>query len=459
MNNIKIKGGKPLKGELSVEVNKNAVLPVLCATMLSKEDCVMYNVPQSPDVQKILQAIKELGGVYTWDNKKLTVNCKNLQDKPVSDCVNDIQSAILFLGPLLARFGSVNIPVAIGCKLGRRGPEDHIEYLSHLGMEVSENSENNRMLFSVNRNNLMEDQLVQISNDILTKHIIFSETSVTPTENLLMFLSCVTKFDVKIDGIAQEPHVRFLTKILQKMGMHIIGEGSILTTRGVIDKMRGFECDFIEEPDHVDFYGHAVMVALTGGTVLLKCTVSASIRHMIEFLKKTGVYCEITKEGVLVDATQSSFSLIPGFPRATEDVYKINPKPWPGSPVDCVPSEIALHAFSGRGYKITINNWMYEDGLSYIPQLNEMGANITVFDTGFGKQKALIESVLHEHEPKSKQVNIQGVPVIEGVRAIISCALASPHEVTIKDISPILRRSPNFISKLLALGADIEIIS
>jgi UDP-N-acetylglucosamine 1-carboxyvinyltransferase len=460
MVKIKINGGNPLQGEIKIEVNKNAVLPTLCATMLSSEDCVMHNVPQSPDVQKILQAIEELGGVYTWDNKKLTVNCKNLQDKPVSDCVADIQSAILFVGPLLARFGNANVPVAIGCKLGYRGPEDHIEYLSRLGVSCSFDQELHRVKFSVNKSKLSDDRLIQLSNEVIKKHFIFSEASVTPTENLLIFLSCVTKFDVQIDGIAQEPHVRFLTKILRQMGMTIVGKGSILTTTGIFGNTKGFTCDFTEEPDFIDFYGHAVMVALSKGSVLLQCSITPAILHMVVFLEKTGVHCEVYKTGILIQGTQSKFELSPGFPKADDHTYKMNPKPWPGFPVDSIPSFIALQALHVVSRKIVVNNWMYEDGLSYVSQLDDLGAQVKVFDTGFGRQKALIETYENYVSNISKYnvLSLDGVPVIEGVRAIISYALQREGETIIKNIDPILRRSPDFISKLQTIGADIEII-
>lgn len=464
---VKITGGKPLQGEIQIEVNKNAVLPTLCATMLASEDCIMHNVPRSPDVLKILQAIEEIGGCYKWnsDMETLTVNCKNLQNKPVSDCVSDIQSAILFVGPLLARFGEANVPVAIGCKLGYRGPEDHIEYLSHLGVTTDADIHNHRVLFSVDKKQLTEERIVQLSNDLITKIIIFSEASVTPTENLLMFLSCVTKFDTRIEGIAQEPHVRFLTKVLQKMGMTIIGKGNVLTTKGIIGSIRGFECNFNEEPDFVDFYGYAIMTVLTRGQILLKCSITPAIKHMVHFLNKVGIHCESTTTGILVMSSESSLELIQGFPKANDSVYKINPKPWPGFPVDCLPSDIAFHAQHGKNYKIIANNWMYEDGLSYVHELYQLGAEIKIFDTGYGSQKIEITSLYNDVTDVQKTLfgqegikYIKGVPVIEGTRAIISYSLQRKGVTIIEDISPILRRSPGFISKLCRLGADIEII-
>lgn len=464
---LEIIGGIPLQGEITVEVNKNAVLPVLCATILTEKDCILHNVPKSPDVLKILQALGEMGAQYYWPEKPkkeksstLIINCKGLKNKPVSNCVADIQSAILFIGPLLARFGEANVPVAIGCKLGYRGPQDLIEYLSHFDVKTSVNLEDQRVFMSVNKNMFKTQELKQLSYDTLIKHITFSESAVTATENLLMFLSCVTSFDVKLDGIAQEPHVRFFTSILREMGMSISGEGGILITKGVMTNMKGFECDFIYEPDYIDFFGHAVMVALTQGSVLLKCYITPAILHMNNYLKKMGVISQIQENGVHILGDESHLNFSEGFPKATEEVYKINPRPWPGSPVDSVPSKVALCAQHLKNRKVIINNWMYEDGLSYIHDLNKMGAQIKVFDTGFGNQKVEVTSkpteemlLLDDHD-----VCIEGVSVIEGTRALISFALQRKAKTIIKNFQPLLRRSPDFLEKLQNIGARVKFI-
>lgn len=467
---LEIIGGVPLQGEITVEVNKNAVLPVLCSTMLIKKDCILHNVPKSPDVLKILQALEEMGAQYYWPEKPkkeksstLIINCAGLKNKPVSNCVADIQSAILFIGPLLARFGEANVPVAIGCKLGYRGPEDLIEYLSHFDAKTSVNLEDQRVFMSVNKKKFMTQELKQVSHDTLIRHITLSESPVTATENLLMFLSCVTSFDVKLDGIAQEPHVRFLTSVLREMGMNISGEGSILTTKGVLGNMRGFECDFLYEPDYIDFYGHAVMIALTRGNVLLKCHVTSAILHMTSFLKKSGVVCQIQENGVRILGHESHLNFSQGFPKATGEVYKVNPRPWPGFPVDSIPSIVALCAQHLKNRKALINNWMYEDGLSYVHDLIKMGAQIKVFDTGFGNQKVAVTSLSKEPAEEillfdDHDVFVKGVPVIEGARALISYALQRKGKTVIESIDPLLRRSPDFYTKLQNIGANIKII-
>ena len=220
MAELIVPGGKQLKGEIDIAPNKNAVLPVLCATILTTEECVLHHTPRSPDVLKILEAIDALGGTHSWMGNTLFVNCEKISEKPISECVADIQAAILFVGPMLARFGNVNVPVAIGCKLGYRGPEDHIYYLEQLGVDCQFNGSSNgsRINFSVDRSKLISQELVQLSPEVTKKTFIFSEASVTPTENLLMLLSMVTKFEVEVRGVAHEPHVEFLIKVLRTMG-------------------------------------------------------------------------------------------------------------------------------------------------------------------------------------------------------------------------------------------------
>lgn len=459
MTNVRITGGKPLQGRLKISSNKNAVLPVLCATMLTVQPCVLKNVPRSPDVLKILQAINELGGTHTWDGDMLTVCCENITSKPVSDCVADIQSAILFVGPLLARFGTANVPVAIGCKLGYRGPEDHIKYLAKLG--VSCRVEAGRVIFYVDLKELSGSILPENNLETLTRHFLFSEASVTPTENILMLLSIVTKFDVELQGIAAEPHAQFLAEELKKMGVSIDGRGSALLIRGrSVEHLRGIECDFDQEPDYVDFYGSAVMVALTKGDVILECLPTLSIRHMVEFLVNSGVVCEILPDGVRINGAASVYEPMDGFSKADHVTWKLSPRPWPGFPVDCLPSFIAWacanqHAASST----TAINWMYEDGLGYVERLVQLGADIISYPTDLGLQKVLIrgsESGGFLHKDDEKEMLLDGVPVIEGMRAILSAALARKGTTVINGIDPILRRSPLFIHTCRELGAQIE---
>lgn len=457
---IKIIGGNSLQGTISIEPNKNAVLPVLCAALLTSETCELKNVPRSPDVIKILEAIKDLGGDCSWssDQGTLTICCEKVQSRPVSDCVADIQSAILFAGPLLARFGEADIPVAIGCKLGYRGPEDHIYYLSKLGVVCS--VEHGRIRFSVDKKALKDDSLLRYSLDTVTKSFIFTEASVTPTENLLMLLSTVTRFDTRIEGVAQEPHVEFLVQVLRHMGVAIEGGGNTLLVKGVHGKLGGFEVDFQTQPDHVDFYGTAVMVALTKGEVLLKCVPTRAIQHMVEFLSQVGIVCMIESDGVRIHGSESSFSPIEGFARADDRHWKMNPKPWPGFPVDCLPSFIAYAAANTHNDTgITTTNWMYEDGLGYAKQLITLGAAIEIYETKFGAQKLLIGNVSEPYTPMNQElITISGVPVIEGARALISAAITRKGITEIEDIAPFLRRNPSFVEKYRQVGASIEIV-
>lgn len=469
MAKLIVTGGKKLNGTIVISPNKNAVLPVLCATLLTEEECILHNVPKSPDVLKILEAMHQLGGTHHWVGTTLTVCCKNITSSAVSACVADIQSAILFVGPLLARFGYANVPVAVGCKLGYRGPEDHIYYLEQLGVTCTfktpqEPGDVPRIQFGVDRSKLVSHDLVQFSSETTKKTFIFSEASVTPTENLLMLLSTVTKFDVEVQGIAHEPHVEYLVKVLRMMGVTIEGKGSVLTVKGSFGKIKGFECDFQEEPDHVDFYGTAVTAVLTRSNLFLKCLPTVAIHSMVEFLEKTGIRCRMHPDGVFVFGGECFFNPVEGFSKANDTAWKLNPRPWPGFPVDCLPSFIALASTSRHTTTSTVvNNWMYEDGLGYVPQLNQLGASIELFPTEFGVQKICItgseESVeeyfVREH---AQEITIGGVPVIEGTRALFSVALGRTGTTTIADIGPLLRRSPDFVQKFIEIGADIQLI-
>lgn len=465
MAKLIIKGGKSLAGEITIQPNKNAVLPVLCSTLLVEDECIMHHAPKSPDVLKILEAIKKLGGVHRWEGSTLFVNCKNVTSRPVSECVSDIQSAILFVGPLLARFGNANVPVAIGCKLGYRGPEDHIYYLEQFGVdcEFRGGAESSRIHFSVDRRKLKSHDLVQLSPETTKKTFIFSEASVTPTENLLMLLSMVTKFEVEIQGVAHEPHVEYLIKVLRMMGVTIEGKGSVLITKGCFGKPKAFECDFEDEPDHVDFYGTAVTAVLTRSDLLLKCRPTIAIRSMAAFLEKAGIVLGLSNAGAAIFGSKSTYAPIAGFSKANDYAWKLNPRPWPGFPIDCLPSFIALASVNCNALTATVaNNWMYEGGLGYVKQMKQLGAIVKCYPTEFGLQKVQVigsEQNAKEYffRKSNKKLQIAGVPVIEGTRALFTIALGRKGTTIINDIDPLLRRSPDFIEKFQALGAEIEL--
>lgn len=452
---IIVEGGKQLSGSVVIQPNKNAVLPAIALATLTSKPCILRNIPNSPDVTNMLQAITTMGGKVTIDHLDsglitVSITCKEL-NQVVPDCVKDMQAGILFAGPLLARFGSCTIPLAIGCKLGYRGPEGHIKYLNTFGVACTVGDDS--IYFSADIRVTKDHSLVR-KGPVTTKRYKFSEALVTPTENLLMFLSSFTAHIVTVSGIAQEPHVACLRFLLQTMGMNIQGAGNTLTISGNIGILRGFEFDFLNEPDFVDFYGIAVSAAMTKSDITLVVKPTEAIMDMVQHLQDISVVCEVLESSIVVRGSQSHYQPTDEFAKAAPDTWKLDPGPAPGFPVDCLPSFVAMACMNDNpGTHTAISNWMYTDGLGYVPGLKRLGADISLEH----KKHIVVHSQQVPFGNLEKEVTIECVPVIEGCRALFMGALARKGTTVLVGIEPLLRRNPDFITYYQRLGADITI--
>jgi UDP-N-acetylglucosamine 1-carboxyvinyltransferase len=443
IHSIKVTGSK-LSGTISIVANKNAVLPSIIASLLTTETCTFKKTPKSPDVLKITKSLEHLGAEVVWTSEDtLQITCKNITSGILPESIRGIQAAALFAGPLLVRVGECRIPRSVGCKLGFRGYEGHVDYLSAAGV-VAEETE--------------DTILFKTTNSQPATYCEFMQPLVTPTENLLMFLSGVNGQEVEVSGIAQEPHVACLIKMLRLMGATITGKGSIVSVKGSQD-LKGVEIDFGEEPDQVDFFGVAVSILATKSDVDidLGCKAPSSIMHMMKFLISTGAVMNLDENQTVVhvQGSKSSFHPISSFPKAGESTWKLDPGPWPAFPVDCLPSFVTWACMNEQvGTKTVIQNWMYENGLRYGDNLRDMGARISHLED----QKIIVDG--GTGNPFHRSTRVLAPEVIEGVRAVFIAALAATETTTIEieRVQPILRRNPDIFKLYQQLGAKIEVL-
>ena len=443
IHTIKVTGSK-LSGSISIVSNKNAVLPCIVASLLTTETCTFKKTPKSPDVLKIIKTLEHLGAEVVWSAEDtLQITCKNITTGVLPESIRGIQAAALFAGPLLVRVGECSIPRSVGCKLGFRGYEGHVDYLAAAGVVAEETEDIILFKKSVNE---------------ISSHCEFIQPLVTPTENLLMFLAGASTTDVEISGIAQEPHVACLIKMLGKMGAVITGKGSVVSVTGS-KELKGAHMDFSEEPDQVDFFGVVVSILATKSDVdiQLGCKAPSSIIHMMKFLVSTGAVMSLdeSQEVVHVQGSKSSFHPINSFPKAGESTWKLDPGPWPAFPVDCLPSFVTWACMNEQsGTKTVIQNWMYENGLRYGDCLRDMGARVSHLED----QKITVEGGVGN--PFHRSVRVRAPEVIEGVRAVFIAALAATENTTIEiqNVEPILRRNPEIFELYQNIGAKIEFI-
>ena len=435
-NILKITGGKQLSGEITPVPNKNAMLPALAASVLTSDTVTYHNLPKSTDVVRMLDALRILGAeVDDHDFSLITVNCKNIKTYEI-DSINGnaMRSSILFAGPLLARFGKARIPLPGGCVLGRRSIAAHIDAFAKVGVttEISDGFAN-----------------FERTTPLLKHYSIWMmEASVTATENIAMYAAgCEAEFD--ITEAAAEPHVTQLIKLLEEMGATVSGlESNKLCITG---KNVFASATFIPEPDQIDIAGIIIATAITKGKLVVKgANIPRVSGGLVQFFQKWNIGITTSGEDLIIDGTKDLVinCAESGFPLAGDDLPKVSPRPWPGFPVDALPSVVTL-ARKTHG-KTLIQNWMYETGLDFIRELNVLGANIFMADP----QRVIVTGPINFTGGK-----VVSPSIIQAAQAIFLAALADPVETKIESWEVIKRRYPEIIDVYRKLGATIEEIA
>lgn len=224
-----IKGGKTLKGEIKISGNKNAILPIMAATLLTQQECFLENVPKISDVLVMAQILKDIGAeIEGLGTDKLKINTKKVNKFSLNpELVQKLRASILLLGPLLARFGKARLRHPGGCIIGRRAVGTHFDALEVLGAKTINGEED-------------YESEVKAPHP---GHIFLDEISVTATENAMMMASLIPGVTV-IEDAACEPHVEDLAQFLTNMGVKIEGAG---TNRIVIYGVKEFTWNKIQK--------------------------------------------------------------------------------------------------------------------------------------------------------------------------------------------------------------------
>lgn len=430
---LRIHGGRKLKGEVIPIPNKNAIVATLPACILSDEPIVYYDLPDTSDVQKILNILRKLGADVVSDNlSKVTICCKNVKNYEIDyELGSQFRASIMFAGPLLARFGKVSVPMPGGCVLGARSIAAHIDSFHKVGIKVEYKKDN--IEFIAPKKPLKDELVWQ------------TEASVTATENVAMYLAGVLG-RVTIINAASEPHVSQLLQMLQTMGARIDGIGSNRIT--IEGSSRLGTCEYHPEPDQVDIAGFIVAAAITKGKIKIKGANKFDIvGGLLNIFEKFNIAIDPVGEDLLVDGSGDIWIDLEssGFPLAGKDLPKLNPQPWPSFPVDVLPVMATL-ACKMDG-KLLLQNWMYETGLDFIRELNKLGANIFMCDP----QRVIVNGPID-----FKGGDIVSPGIIQACKAIFLAALCDDVVTTLHGTDVLKRRYPDIVTVYKGLGADIE---
>jgi len=418
MNKLLIQGGRPLRGEIRISGSKNAVLPILAATLLTDDEVTISNVPHLHDVTTLVSLLGEMGATVTINEKMgIIVDASTLNSYTAPyELVKTMRASILVLGPLVARYGKANVSLPGGCAIGTRPVNLHIQGLRQLGADVK--VENGYICATAGR--------------LKGARIVMEVVTVTGTENLMM-AACLAEGTTILENTAREPEVVDLANCLIGMGAKIEGAGTDKITIEGVESLHGTEHTVL--PDRIETGTYLAAAAITSGKVRLKDTTpdinDAVISKLIEAGAKitTGVdWIELDMEGRR--------------PRAVD----IKTAPYPGLPTDMQAQFTALNTIAdGVG---TISETVFENRFMHVPEMCRMGADVKLEGN-----TAICRGVK----------SLVGAPVmatdLRASASLVLAGLVAEGETTVDRIYHIDRGYECIEEKLIQLGANIRRVS
>ena len=412
MEQLKIRGGKPLHGEVAISGAKNAVLPILAATLLVAGETIIDNVPRLRDVHTFIKVLNAMGAkaAFTGDNQ-VTVDASHITNPEAPyELVKTMRASILVLGPLLARFGQGRVSLPGGCAIGARPVDQHIKGMQALGAHID-----------------IHEGYIEASGKLRGSRFLMDVVTVTGTENLLM-AAALAEGTTILGNAACEPEVSDLAHCLNAMGAKISGIG---TTTLTIEGVRALKpARYATLPDRIETGTHLIAAAITGGDITTRHARPDLLEAVLEKLEAAGA--EITRGNDHIRLVQR------GRPRAVS----IRTAPFPAFPTDMQAQFMALNTIA-QG-TATIIETIFENRFMHAPELARMGADITIEGH---------TATVHGVE------KLSGAPVmatdLRASACLVLAALAAEGESTIDRIYHLDRGYDAIEKKLSALGADI----
>ncbi len=414
MSKFIIKGPSKLSGEIKIAGNKNSVLPIMAACLMTKDTCVIENVPNISDVDVMIKLLEICGAKIARQGKKLTIRCEEIEAKPLpSELTEKLRASVLMLGPLLSRTGKAKMGYPGGDVIGRRPLETHVQALEALGAKVEKEN----------------DYYTAYTQKLTGADIFLQEASVTATENAIMAAVCANG-RTTIKRAASEPHVVDLCEFLIKMGAKISGAGSNILVMDGVKSLSGATHSI--RPDHIEVGTFAILAAVTKSQLKISPIVLQDLDMVLLTLKKFGVRFSVKGDALIIEESKLTA------------VEKVVTDVWPGFPTDLIAPMIVL-ATQANGATI-VHDWMYESRMFFVDKLLSMGAKVEIADP---------HRVLVYGETKLRGQKLDS-PDIRAGMALVIAALAAGGESTINNAQLIERGYENIVERLSALGAKIK---
>ena len=409
-----MKGGNPLVGEVVIGGAKNAALGILAAAIMTDEDVIVENLPDVSDINAMIEALCHLGAkVDRLDRHTVKINAKEINAVTVEDeHMRKIRASYYFIGALLGKYKSAEVPLPGGCTIGSRPIDQHLKGFRALGADVTISAG------AVNTHAI----------DLIGSHIYLDVVSVGATINIMM-AAAMAEGETILENVAKEPHVVDVANFLNSMGANIKGAGTdVIRIKGV-RRLHGTVYSII--PDQIEAGTFMCAAAITRGDIMVKNIIPKHMEAISAKLLEMG--CEVVEFDEAIRVV--------GKPKQRHMNFKT--QPYPGFPTD-MQAQMTVALALAEGTSVVTES-IFENRFKYVDELARMGANIQVEGS-----VAIVEGVKMF---TGAQVE---APDLRAGAALVMAGLAAEGYTTVSGIEYIERGYENFIEKLCLLGANIE---
>ena len=417
MEKLIINGGHRLEGRVKISGAKNAVLPIIAATLLGQDGpSLLDEVPALEDVHTISEVLTELGVKVQFDSEKDTLF---VDSSVIASCeapyelVRKMRASFLIMGPLLARCGEAKISLPGGCAIGTRPIDLHLKGFEALGAEIE-----------------IGHGFIQASapHGLKGARIYLDFPSVGATENIMM-AACMAQGQTILENPAQEPEIIDLANYLNVMGAKIRGAGTNVIKIDGVTKLIGKNYTII--PDRIEAGTYMVAAAMTRGDVYIENAISEHLKPVIAKLKEAGVTIEEDVNGIRVTCDKQTKAV------------DVKTMPYPGFPTDMQAQFMAMLTVSeGTGL---VTETVFENRFMHVDELKRMGSNIKI-----DGRTSVVEGV-----PKLTGCQVKATDLRAGA-AMVLAGLVADGETQVGYIHHIDRGYDHLVTKLCGLGADIR---
>ena len=415
MPKIIVKKSAPLRGTVRIDGAKNAVLPIIAATLLAEGKSVLKGVPNLRDVHVISDLLRHLGAEVTYEGTTLTVDASNITTcEAPYELVRKMRASFLVMGPLLARFNHTKISMPGGCAIGTRPIDLHLKGFKSLGAEVE-----------------MDHGFVEAKTEKLTGNKLYLDfPSVGATENIMM-AAALAEGTTIIENAAEEPEIVDLANFLNEMGANVKGAGTNTIKIKGVESLKGAEHTVI--PDRIEAATYMVAAAMTKGDITVENVLMEHLKPIIAKLRETG--CEIIE-------MENAVRVIG--PEVLKPI-DIKTLPHPGFPTDVQAQFMAMLTIA-NGTAVVIET-VFENRFMHVAEFNRMGADIKIEG-----RSAIVNGVDKLYGAKVNATDLRAGA------ALILCGLIAEGETQIGEIYHIQRGYVDIDKKIRALGGNIEIV-